>query len=251
MSFDAIITDPPYGTKTASWDKEPEIEIWAELQQLCPAGPIAIFGYAQQLFRWSQFLDGLQLIGYIVWHKYNELLIGPGLTRAHEDIALWGDSASQVRSDKVREPYSKDDSLIKFYNSLNRKKRPNAKTARLSQGREQQHSNGRRCSDLWRIPAPGHGFNSHLRNHPNEKPLEVMNRLCCLLTEPGQKILDCYMGSGTTLVAAQQLGRQAVGIDITEKYCEIAVKRLRQPAFWSIISVPPSMPRPEQAEMEL
>lgn len=67
--------------------------------------------------------------------------------------------------------------------------------------------------------------------HPCQKPLEVIHRLII----PGMNsILDPFMGLGTTLVAAQQLGRRAVGIDISEEYCKIAVERLRQPSFWSI-----------------
>ena len=64
--------------------------------------------------------------------------------------------------------------------------------------------------------------------HPTQKSVEVM--LFCLQTRwtPPGTILDPYLGSGTTLVAAKNLGRKAIGIEIEEKYCEIAVQRLSQ-----------------------
>ena len=64
------------------------------------------------------------------------------------------------------------------------------------------------------------------RLHPAEKPLELVNYLIEKLS--AQTILDPFMGSGTTLRAAKDLGRYAIGIEIEEKYCEIAAKRMSQ-----------------------
>jgi DNA modification methylase len=61
--------------------------------------------------------------------------------------------------------------------------------------------------------------------HPHTKPLPLIRLLLEIL--PGV-VIDPFMGSGTTLVAAKQLARKAIGIEIEEKYCEIAVKRLAQ-----------------------
>jgi site-specific DNA-methyltransferase (adenine-specific) len=63
--------------------------------------------------------------------------------------------------------------------------------------------------------------------HPTQKPTALMV-WCIGLSDNARSILDPFMGSGTTLVAAKQLGRKAIGIEIEEKYCEIAVKRLSQ-----------------------
>lgn len=65
------------------------------------------------------------------------------------------------------------------------------------------------------------------RVHPTQKPIALM-KWCLRFAPDAQVILDPFMGSGTTLRAAKDLGRKAIGIEIEEKYCEIAVRRLSQ-----------------------
>jgi site-specific DNA-methyltransferase (adenine-specific) len=64
--------------------------------------------------------------------------------------------------------------------------------------------------------------------HPTTKPLKLMTELVSLFSDPGETILDPFMGSGTTLRAAKELKRRAIGIEMDEKYCEIAAKRMAQ-----------------------
>jgi DNA modification methylase len=64
--------------------------------------------------------------------------------------------------------------------------------------------------------------------HSTPKPLSPWGWMVAESSSPGETILDPFMGSGTTLVAAKNLGRKAIGIELEERYCEIAAKRLAQ-----------------------
>jgi site-specific DNA-methyltransferase (adenine-specific) len=64
--------------------------------------------------------------------------------------------------------------------------------------------------------------------HPTGKPLPMVIDWVRLFTDEGETILDPFAGSGTTLVAAKLNGRKAIGIEISEQYCEVAAKRLRE-----------------------
>ena len=84
---------------------------------------------------------------------------------------------------------------------------------------------GARDSDVIRC-APVQSRASVGRVHPHEKPVKLLVGL--LRKCPDGDVLDPFVGSGTTLVAAKALGRRAIGIEIEERYCETAAKRLSQ-----------------------
>lgn len=83
-------------------------------------------------------------------------------------------------------------------------------------------------------------------NHPCPKPLGLMRELVYLFTDQGETILDPFLGSGTTLVAAKSLGRSGIGIEIDEKFCEVAAKRLEQQSRQGVLA-----PEATQSKLEL
>ena len=86
--------------------------------------------------------------------------------------------------------------------------------------REAFRLNTRSVDDVWRIPFEIGG------EHPAPFPLAFATR--AVGSTDARTVLDPFMGSGTTLRAAKDLGRRAIGIEIEERYCEIAAKRLQQ-----------------------
>jgi site-specific DNA-methyltransferase (adenine-specific) len=84
--------------------------------------------------------------------------------------------------------------------------------------------NGSRDSAVLHFPSPLPPPSGHVA----EKPLSLLSYLIRKLTLERAMVLDPFMGSGTTLRAAKDLGRKAIGIEIEEKYCEIAAQRMAQ-----------------------
>jgi hypothetical protein len=90
-----------------------------------------------------------------------------------------------------------------------------------------------RWDDIFRVPPHGFPFNvgRDPDGHPCPKPVGLYKRLLAVM--PPGVVVDPMMGSGTTLRAAKDAGRQAIGIDVSEHYCEIAAERLAQGVLFS------------------
>ena len=89
-----------------------------------------------------------------------------------------------------------------------------------------------RETNRWDIPKPRAKESAHITS----KPLAWMTPLVELLTDPGATVLDPFAGGGTTLLAARNTGRRAIGIEQDEGYCEVAASRLEQ----TILEVTPA-----------
>ena len=88
-----------------------------------------------------------------------------------------------------------------------------------------------RSSNLWsdiRLVGEGYFYNGETFGHPGTTPYAIMHRFIRLMAEPTTLILDPFLGTGTTLCAAKNLQRQAIGIEVEARWCEVAIKRLRQ-----------------------
>lgn len=89
-----------------------------------------------------------------------------------------------------------------------------------------KHGMGRRPDSITQTES------AQTNGHPCPKPIDVWQRILLRVSVlPTDVIIDPFAGSGTTLVAAKNLGRKAIGIELSERYCEIAAERMSQGAF--------------------
>ena len=90
------------------------------------------------------------------------------------------------------------------------------------------HNRGLRCrGNVWHIPYKTTQSRADRDFHPAPFPVALVDRCLRLAAlKPGELVLDPFMGTGATLVAARQLGLPAIGIEIDPVYCEAARRRL-------------------------
>jgi site-specific DNA-methyltransferase (adenine-specific) len=93
---------------------------------------------------------------------------------------------------------------------------------------------GNKQANVVRIP----GLKPQADGHPTPKPPKLMGLFVRLHSQAGELVLDPFAGAGTTMRAAKDMGRRAIGIEIEERYCEIAAKRMGQEVLFAAEETP-------------
>ncbi len=225
-SIDLILTDPPYNITACEWDKAIDLEkLWQELLRISKDKTAIIFT-ASQPFTSILVMSNLKMFKHEwIWQKavgsnFATLKYQP--MKEHESILVFCKTTpnyypqleERKGSGKERSqyPYKSDTISGEAINKL--------KTNR----------SGKKYDENKRYPSSVQFFNNREKDrglHPTQKPVALFNYFIRTYSKENDLILDPFLGSGTTAVAARQLGRNFIGIEISEKYCEIAEERLK------------------------
>ncbi len=228
-SIKLIVTSPPYNVGKP-YERKSSLATYLEAQQevigqcvrvLHPQGSICwqVGNYVSRgeivpldAVLYPIFKEhGLKLRNRIVWHFGHGLHCKKRLSGRYETINWFTKTDDYTFNlDPIRVPSK--------YPGKRYFKGPNA-------GKLSGNPNGKNPGDVWMFP---NVKNNHVEKtiHPCQFPVELVERLVLSLTNPGDSVLDPYMGVGTTVVGAVMHGRRGYGCDIVEEYVDIAKERV-------------------------
>lgn len=244
-SVDMVFADPPYNLQLGGdlhrpdnsrvdavdddWDKFADFSsydaftrAWLEAARrvLKPEGTIWTIGSYHNVFRIGTALQdlGFWILNDVVWRKTNPMpnFRGKRFTNAHETL-VW------AARDRRRKQYTFNYEAMKELNE------------------------GVQMRSDWTLPiCTGHERikNSTGRKaHPTQKPEALLFRCIMAASNPGDVILDPFLGSGTTAAVAKRLGRRFIGIERDPEYADIALERLRSVRELAAEDVAPKTPK--------
>ena len=149
------------------------------------------------------------------WISWNALggLLGKTLLPSHYGILYYVKSKTKYKFYDIRIPHVMCRKCNEFYKDYGGKK-------------DTIHPYGTIANDVWtdiyRIK-----HNNRRDEHPCQLPEPLLERLILMTTDEGDVVLDPFMGTGTTAIAAKRMGRNYIGIDMDEKYVKIAESKLK------------------------
>ena len=218
---DCVLTDPPYGLTDLDWDVVPDLALmWQNMRRVSkPSAVMALF--CQQPFTTDLIVSNRKAWRYEwIWNKNR----GTGFLwskrkplKAHEHIQIFIDEFNNsVYNPQMRkgEPYKKiqKNSPITHYHGVEK------------------------CTDVNNESGDRHPISTLFYNnaagnksfHSTGKPIDLLEYIILTYTNTDNLILDPFIGSGSTAVAAAKIGRRCIGIEMREEALEVAVKRLSQ-----------------------
>lgn len=218
VTGDVIVTDPPYGDTSLEWDTYPTG--WVDIigAQLPTAASMWCFGSMRMHLEQREDFANWTYGQEVIWEKHN----GSGFhadrfKRVHEiAVHYYRGSWGEVYKD----PQFTNDARAR---TVRRKQRP-THTGNIEAGSYTSVDGGPRLMRSVQQVRSMHGR----AIHPTEKPVGILEPLIRYSCPPGGTVLDPFAGSGSTLAAARNAGRKAIGFEAREDYCKAAAKRLSQ-----------------------
>lgn len=214
LQADLIVADPPFQETSLAWDRWPDG--WPTIAATVTSS-MWCFGSMRMLLDRHEEFASWKLSQDVIWEKHN----GTGFAadrfkRVHELVTHWyrGDWRT-VHHQPPREPGGDGRKSV-------RRRGPTPHTGKI--GDLGYVDDGTR---MVRSVIRARNMH-HSAIHPTEKPVAIIRPLIEYGCPPGGLVVDPFAGSGSTLEAARLTGRRAIGIEISEKYCQLAAERLSQ-----------------------
>lgn len=224
QSVDMVLTDPPYGTTACKWDSVIPFEpMWAELKRIIkPNGAIVLFG--SQPFTSKLICSNIGMFKYEwVWEKSRTvgfLNAKNAPLKKHENVLVFSKGAT-ANNNKNRMEYFPQ-GLIE----INKVKKSVSQNINSIVGSRPSRV-GDYVSKFSGYPSSLLKFKNEPKQlHPTQKPVALLEYLIKTYTQEGETVLDFTCGSGSTLVAAKNTNRHAIGIELDENYFNIAKQRM-------------------------
>ena len=219
-SVDMVLTDPPYGTTACKWDSVIPFEpMWEQLKRITkPNGAIVLT--ASQPFTSALIMSNVKMFKYEwIWRKErptNPMLCKKQPPKYHENVCVFYKTQPTFNPTMVaRDPKNKRANKPRTYSDATKVDTKKYADRVLSGN-----------NDL--IYAPNILKISMQRGlHPTQKPVALMEYLIRTYTNERETVLDFTMGSGTTGVAAKNLDRSFIGIELDKEYYSIAKERIQ------------------------
>ena len=208
VKVDAVVCDPPYEISYDEWDKSFNISKALELcsHLIKENGNIIIFQGWSNVCKTKEIMDNYWKIqNWIIWDRIKGRGAKYNVVSTREDI-LWYCNGSNPTFNKI-------------YSNIKKK------TGGMGKKNGQEN---RALSNVWYDIPPLVPWSPERVDHSTQKPVALMERIITLWTNENDIVLDFTMGSGSTGVACMNLNRKFIGIELEEKYFNIAKGRIER-----------------------